>query len=91
MSYKARNDVVRSNGVSPTSAVTGAPPRLQIGDNQHRNPCIADRAKAMQTARATMESYTVKERVSRALSRPGVTVPFVHVNQEELFHREKNV
>lgn len=89
MAYKARNDAPRAHGVSPTTVVTGQPPRLLIGDNAHADPSIVSRARAMQTARATMEKYMAADRLRGALSHPGTTVPYVEVRQEVWFHRDK--
>ena len=89
MAYKARNDAPRAHGSSPTAAVTGEAPRLLIGDNHHFDPTIAARHRAMQTARATMETYTAADRLRGALSHPGTTVPFVEVGQAVWFHRDR--
>lgn len=89
MAYKARNDAPRAHGVSPTTVVTGQPPRLLIGDSSHADPSIASRSKAMQVARATMERHTAADRLRGALSHPGTTVPYVEVGQEVWFHRNK--
>jgi len=89
VAYKARNDAPRAHGSSPTAAVTGEAPRLLIGENHHFDPTIAARHRAMQTARATMESYTAADRLRGALSHPGTTVPFVEVGQAVWFHRDR--
>ena len=81
MAYKSRNDAPRAHASSPTAAVTGEAPRLLIGDNHHTNLTIAARHRAMHTARATMEAYTAADRLRRALSHLGTTVPFVEVGQ----------
>jgi len=62
---------------------------LVIGDNHLFNPSIATRHKAMQTARATMETYTAADRLRGALSYPGTTFPFVEVGQAFWFHRDR--
>ncbi|KAK1869742.1 hypothetical protein I4F81_012208 [Pyropia yezoensis] len=90
MAYKARNDAPRAHGFSPTTVVTGEPPRLLIGDNAHADPAVASRARAMQTARATMESYTAADRLRNALAHPGTNVAYVQVGQSVLFHRRLN-
>jgi len=81
MAYKARNGAPRAHGSSPTAAVTGAAPCLLIGDSQHTDPTIAARHHAMQSARATMETYTAADRLCGALFHPVTSVPFVEVNQ----------
>lgn len=90
MAYKARNDAPRAHGVSPTTVVTGEPPRLLIGDNAHADPAVAARARAMQTARATMESYTAADRLRNALAHRGTNVAYVEVGQSVLFHRRQH-
>lgn len=90
MAYKASNDAPRAHGVAPTTAVTGEPPRLLIGDNIHADRTIPGRARAMQTARATMEKYTAADRLRGALSRPGTVVPYVKVGEDVLLHRERH-
>jgi len=90
MSYKARNDAPRAHGASPTTAVTGDPPRLIIGPNHHADPSISARARAMHAARNTMEKYAAADRLRGALSHPGTTVPFVEVGQEVWFHQHRH-
>lgn len=90
MAYKARNDAPRAHGIAPTTAVTGEPLRLLIGDNAHAASSIADRARGMQVARATMERHTAADRLRGALSHPGTVVPYAEVGQEVLFHRERH-
>jgi len=77
MAYRACNDAPRAHGSCPTTAVTGALPRLLIGDNHPVNPAIASRHRAMQAARASMEAYTAADRLRGALSHPGTNVPLV--------------
>lgn len=89
MAYKARNDAPRAHGVSPTTVVTGQPPRLLIGDNAHADPSIATRTRAVQTARATMERSTAADRLRGALSHPGTTATYDEVGQDVWFHRDK--
>lgn len=89
MAYNARNDAPRAHGVSlSTSAMSGAP-RLHTGDNTHADSTIAWRARAMKTARATMERFIAADRLRGALSHPGTIVPYVDVGQEVWFHRER--
>jgi len=90
MAYKARNDAPRAHGIAPTTAVTGEPPRLLIGDNLHADPSIAARSTAMQAARASMERHTAADRLHGALSHPSTNVPFVHVGQPVWFHRDRH-
>lgn len=90
MAYKARNDAPRAHGIAPTTAVTSEPPRLLIGENAHAAPSIADRARAMQVARATMERHTAADRLRGALLHPGTVVPYFGVGQEVLFRRERH-
>ena len=90
MAYKARNDAPRARGSCPTTAVTGAPPSLLIGDNHLFNPAIAFRHRAMQAARASIEAYTAADCLRGALSHPGTNVPFVEVGQAVWFHRDKH-
>lgn len=90
MAYKARNDAPRAHGIAPPTAVTGEPPRLLIGDNAHAASSIADRARAMQVARATMERHTAADRLRGALSHPGTVFLYVEVGQEVLFNRERH-
>ena len=73
-----------------TTAVTGEPPRLLIGDNLHAYPSIAARSAVMQAARASLERHTAADRVRGALSHPGTTIPFVHVGQPVWFHRVRH-
>ena len=90
MAHKARNDAPRAHGSCPTTAVTGAPPSLLIGDNHNIDPAIASRHRAMQAARASMEAYTADDRLRGALSHPCTNVPFVEVDQAVWFHRDKH-
>jgi len=90
MAYKARNDAPCAHGVAPTTAVTGEPPRLHIGDNLHADPSISARSIAVQAARASMERRTSAYHLRGALSHPGITVPFVQVEQPDWFHRDRH-
>lgn len=87
MAYKARNAAPGALGVAPTTAVTGQPPRLLIGDNAHTTPSVAERARATLVARATVERYTAAERLRGALFHPATVVPYVEVGQDVIFHR----
>jgi len=90
MAYKARNDAPCDHGVAPTTAVTGEPPRLHIGDNLHADTSIAARSTAMQAARAPMERHTTADHLRGALSHPDTTVSFVQVVQPVWFHPDRH-
>lgn len=89
MAYKARNNAPRVHGVSRTTVVTGQPPRLLVGNNAHADSSTAAHARAMQTARATMERYNAADRLRNAISHPGTTVTDVDVGQKVWLHRQK--
>ena len=89
LAFKARNDTRRAHGLSPHECAYGEKPRLLIGDNRHSDPSIASRHREMQAARNYMEKYVAADRLKRALTHPGRTVP-VEVGKQVVFHRHKN-
>lgn len=75
---------------APVAAVVSAAAgKGSRGHNAHADPFIAALARAMQTARATMERYIAADRLRNALSHPGTTVTYVDVGQEVWFHLQK--
>ena len=85
--YKARNDFPRAHGFSPTQAVLGEIPRFLVGQNDHWDPSIAARGRAIHAARCSMDRYAATDRLRYALGHPSPTVPYVSPGEEVLFHR----